>query len=160
MKKIIFIPFLLFSYSVFSQHTESDLSKLSTQNKETNQGPEQDSPATLTHIQKQRLKEFRLVFMKETLPIKNELNEKEARLKTLRTNQNPEIKQINSLLDEIGLLKTTIAKKKEAMLLEFRKSLSDEQKVYFDTDRKAFMKQVKHKEHSSGKRHPNKRQHK
>ncbi len=102
-------------------------------------GPEQPE-GKLTPEQHQKMKELRVKFMKEALPLKNELKEKEARLQTLRTAEAPDMNQIGSIMDDIGRIKTNLAKKKEVMLLDFRKSLNEEQKVMFDTDRRAFLK--------------------
>lgn len=120
-------------------------------------GPENQ----LTPEQRQMMKDLHLQFMKQALPLKNELREKEAHLQTLRTAATPDFNQISSLMDEIGQIKTNLAKKREWMFLEFRKSLSEEQRLLFDSNRKAFMKRAHHrgKHPKKGQGHkPNHRQ--
>ena len=98
----------------------------------------------LSPEQKQKMKDLHLQLMKQALPLKNELREKEAHLQTLRTAANPDFNQISALMDEIGQLKTNLAKKREWMFLEFRKLLNEEQRILFDSNRKAFMKRARH----------------
>ncbi len=97
----------------------------------------------LTPEQMKQAQTFKMQLMKETLPLKNELREKEARLQTLRTSEKVDLVQINTLIDETSKLKASIEKKKEANMQEYRKTLPEDLRVQFDTDRKGFMKQLK-----------------
>jgi hypothetical protein len=146
--KIIPLMFMVgFGFQTLAQGPSPAPRTPMAQNPVPPQNPEQQPEGKLTPEQQQKMKELRLTFMKEALPLKNELKEKEARLQTLRTVEAPDMKQIGSILDDIGRIKTNLAKKKEVMLLDFRKSLNEEQKVMFDTDRRAFLKNA----HPKGK---------
>ena len=97
------------------------------------QGHGQGNIPGMTDEQKTKMKEIRTASMKEILPLKNELREKEAHLQTISTGNNVDLNLINKTIDEIGLLKTTIAKKHAATRYSIRLILNDEQKVYFDS---------------------------
>lgn len=86
----------------------------------------------LTDAQQTQLKEMRTAQMKTIMPLKNELKEKQAHLQTLQTADNPNMSEINALIDEIGKIKTNMAKKHAAFRQEVRKILTDDQRVYFD----------------------------
>jgi hypothetical protein len=151
--KIIPLLFMVgFGFQTLAQGTSPTPRTPMAQNPVSPQSPEQQPAGKLTPEQLQKLKELRLRFMKEALPLKNELKEKEARLQTLRTVDAPDMNQIGSIMDDIGRIKTNLAKKKEVMLLDFRKSLNEEQRVMFDTDRRTFLKNA----HSNGKGHKEK----
>jgi len=87
----------------------------------------------LTELQKSKMKEIHLKAMKETLPVKNEIGEKEAKLRTLTTVSNPDETEIMKLLDEIGELHTKIRKIELKSHLEVRSFLTEEQKVFIDS---------------------------
>ena len=86
----------------------------------------------LSDEQQEQMKTFRLELMKEMTPIKNEIKVKTAELNMVSTGDNVDTKKVNSLLDEIGSLKTKMAKKKFAHKQKVRGILTDEQKVLFD----------------------------
>jgi len=86
----------------------------------------------LTEAQQTQLKEMRTLHMKEMLPLRNELKEKQAHLQTLQTADNPNMNEINALIDDLGAIKTKTAKKRAAFRQEIRKILTDDQRVYFD----------------------------
>ena len=86
----------------------------------------------LTDAQQTKLKEMRTAHMKEMMPMKNELKEKQAHLQTLQTADKPDMNAINKEIDEIGVIKTSMAKKHAAFRQEVRKILTDDQRVYFD----------------------------
>lgn len=154
-----YIPILLmvaFGFQTFAQGPSPAPRTPIAQNPVPPQSPEQQPTGRLTPEQHLKMKELRLKFMKEALPLKNELKEKEARLQTLRTAESPDMNQIGSIMDDIGRIKTILAKKKEVMLLDFRKSLNEEQRVMFDTDRRTFLKNA----HPKGKGHKGKGKHK
>ena len=87
----------------------------------------------LTDAQQDQIKTLRLSFQEETLPLKNELREKKARMQTLTTAKEADMKAINQLADEMGGLKTTMMKKHLAHQQEVRKILTDEQRIIFDS---------------------------
>ncbi len=87
----------------------------------------------LTEEQQTKIHELRTAHMKTMLKYKNEINEKEARLNTLQTEDNADMDKIYKVIDEIGALKTEMNKKKALLRQEIRKLLNDEQRVFFDT---------------------------
>jgi len=86
----------------------------------------------LTDAQQAKLKEMRTAHMKEMMPLKNELKEKQAHLQTLQTADNANMSEINAQIEEIGKIKTDMAKKHAAFRQEVRKILTDDQRVFFD----------------------------
>jgi len=99
-------------------------------------GDEQFMPflPDLTEQQKADIKKIHLKTMKEVLPLKNEIGEKEARLRTLMTADTPDLSAINKLVDEIGVLKTQIRKLELTAHLDIRKLLTDEQRLIMDSN--------------------------
>ena len=86
----------------------------------------------LTEDQKEQITEIRTDHMKEVLPLRNELNEKEARLQTISTGENVDQNKINTTIDEIGKIKIDLAKKRAAFKQDIRKILTEDQRVFFD----------------------------
>jgi len=103
----------------------------------------------LTDTQKEQIKEMRTEHMKEVMPLKNELKEKEARLQTVSTGDNADLNNIYSVIDEISIIKTDLAKKRAAFKFEVRKVLTEDQRVYFDmhSPKKHHQKGMMHKQH-------------
>ncbi len=89
----------------------------------------------LSDEQKEQIKQLRVEQMKKTLPVRNELNEKRARLRTLTTGDNININDAGKVLAEIEELKTEQAKQNVRIGVEIRKILNDEQRVMFDAHR-------------------------
>jgi Spy/CpxP family protein refolding chaperone len=87
----------------------------------------------LTQEQQTKIHELRMAHMKAMLKYKNEINEKEARLNTLQTEDNADMDKIYKVIDEIGALQTEMNKKKALLRQEIRQLLNDEQRVFFDT---------------------------
>lgn len=86
----------------------------------------------LTEEQDAKIRELRTAHMKDMLKYKNELNEKHASLKTLQTAENVEINKVNKIIEDIGSIKTEMAKKRAALHQEIRNNLTEEQRVHFD----------------------------
>ncbi len=86
----------------------------------------------LTDEQKSKIKELKIVNMKNMLALKNQLNEKTAHLKTLTTAEKVDMKAVNQTIDEIGSIKIQMMKNCVAHQQEIRKLLTEEQRVYFD----------------------------
>ena len=116
--------------------------------KSRGEGPLMNIP-DLTDDQKEKIKEIRTEHMKEMLPVKNELKEKEAKLRTVSTGENVSLENIYAVIDEIGELKIKMAKKRAAFKFEVRNQLTDDQKVYFDTHgpKRHHSKKMMHKTH-------------
>ena len=86
----------------------------------------------LSDEQKTQIDKLRLDIQKKILPLKNELDEKKAKMKTLNTAENVDMKAINALIDDIGKLKTQMTKEKASHRQEVRKILTEEQRIKFD----------------------------
>ena len=86
----------------------------------------------LTDEQQSALKKLQVTHQKEMLPLRNELGEKKAKMRTLQTAENADLKAINALIDEISLIKTKMAKAKAAKHQAIRKLLTEEQRLQFD----------------------------
>jgi len=87
----------------------------------------------LTDAQKEQLKEVKIKLQKETLPLKNALGEKRARLNTLTTTEGSSDKEINKVIEEIGGLETKMMKAKIASKMEVKKFLTEEQRLFLDS---------------------------
>ena len=86
----------------------------------------------LTQEQKDQLKALRLQEMKEMTQYKNQLNEYRAKLKTLITGDDVNLKDVDKVIDSMGKVKLEMAKNKLSHRMEVRALLNDEQKVLFD----------------------------
>ncbi len=105
----------------------------------------------LTDAQQTQLKEMRTAHMKEMMPLKNELKEREAHLQTLQTADKPNMNEIYAEIDKIGALKTNLAKKHADFRQEVRKILTDDQRVYFDMHANQMHKKMMNKRSPKGK---------
>lgn len=86
----------------------------------------------LTPDQETKLNDLRTKHLKEITPLRNELQEKRARLNTLQSSEKPDLAAINKLIDEMGTLKTNLMKKQAAHRNEVSQILTDEQRVHFN----------------------------
>lgn len=84
----------------------------------------------MTEEQKEGMKAIHLGIEKEALPIKNQIGEKEARLKTLISAANYDNRAVNKVLDEIGDLKTSVKKLEVAGLQKAKEVLTEEQMLF------------------------------
>ena len=86
----------------------------------------------ITADQQKQIQDLRLKQQKENLQISNELYEKRAQLRTLQQVDKPNMKSVNSKIDEISALQN----KKLKLMAEHRNNvrnlLTDEQRVQFD----------------------------
>jgi len=96
----------------------------------------------LTNEQKDAFKKIMLAMKKEIKPIRNEIGEAAAHLKTLTSADKPDINAINKSIDKIGALKIEIAKIRLKNRLDMRALLTDEQRLKAEAI-KAKMKQLK-----------------
>ncbi|MDX1586158.1 MAG: Spy/CpxP family protein refolding chaperone [Balneolaceae bacterium] len=87
----------------------------------------------LTDEQKEQIREVMLETRKEMLPIQNQVREKRAQLRTLRTSENADMKAINSMVDEISGLRAGMMKTRLASEQEIRNLLTEEQRIIFDS---------------------------
>ena len=86
----------------------------------------------LTDEQKTQLEKLQVEHLKSMQPLKNELAEKQAQLHTLTTAADVSMSRINSLIEEIGKLKTEIMKVREKHHQDVRKMLNEKQRLFFD----------------------------
>jgi len=80
-----------------------------------------------------KMEEFRTNHLKEMLPIKNEMQEKRAHLRTLTTAENVNQKEIDKAVDEIANLTSKQMKLKIAHQQQMRALLTEDQRVLFDS---------------------------
>jgi Spy/CpxP family protein refolding chaperone len=87
----------------------------------------------LTAEQKEQMQAYRLDVQKSSLPIKNELGENRAKMNTLITAVDPDMKAIDKLIDENAKLMASIMKIKAQNHQKVRSLLTEDQRVVFDT---------------------------
>ena len=87
----------------------------------------------MTKDQLDQVKKFDQILMKEMLPLQNSIREKEAKLKTASSSEKVSMNDINSLIDEIGELKTQIAKAHAKHKQSIRNVLTEQQRLIFDS---------------------------
>ncbi|MBN2636376.1 MAG: Spy/CpxP family protein refolding chaperone [Prolixibacteraceae bacterium] len=85
-----------------------------------------------TDEQQEAIKNIRLETAKEIKPLRNQLNELEARQKTLTTADKADMKAINNNIEEMGKVKTEIAKIQAKQQQDIRSLLTEEQLLRFD----------------------------
>jgi hypothetical protein len=86
----------------------------------------------LSDEQKEQMKEVRVKYAKESLDIKNELNELRAKQKTLVSAENPNKKEVYANIDKMTSLKKELQLQRLDMRLEMNSFLSDEQLLRID----------------------------
>lgn len=86
----------------------------------------------LTADQKSKIESMQTPHLKKNVNYQNQLDEKQAQLKTQMSADKPDSKKINALVEDIGVLKTTIQKDRVAHRLAIRDVLNENQKVKFD----------------------------
>lgn len=89
----------------------------------------------LSDEQEEQIESMRTSHMETLLPQKNKLKEKQARLNTLSTAKEVDMKAINSIIDEIGAIKIEMMKERVAHQQSVRKVLTDAQRIKFDMHR-------------------------
>jgi Spy/CpxP family protein refolding chaperone len=89
----------------------------------------------LTADQKTKIETLKIKHIKEVTPLRNELDEKRAHLKTLESMEKVDRDAINKTIDEITALQGKIMKMKVNHRLDVAALLTDEQKVFFNSHR-------------------------
>lgn len=102
------------------------------QGKQDDAGPRGPRIPNLSEEQASQLKTIHLKSEKAALPLKNQVGEKEARLKTLTTSVDFDAKAVNNVIDEIGNLKNDLMKLKVASGQEIKSILTEEQLLFFN----------------------------
>ena len=126
---------ILISASVFSQDRSGRKEKRHDFKKERSEdcirGQEPFIP-DLTDDQKESIKSIKLEGMKDMQPLENKIGEKEARLKTLSTEETINYKEVDATINEIYTLKADIVKKQIRSRQKIKELLTEEQRVIFD----------------------------
>ena len=86
----------------------------------------------LSDEQEKKIDDLRTAHMKDMLPLRNELNEKRARLQTLRSADKYDASETEKTLEEMSAIKLKMAKSREAHKQEVRSLLTEEQRLKFD----------------------------
>jgi Spy/CpxP family protein refolding chaperone len=86
----------------------------------------------LTPEQREEVKALRLDMMEKRLPLKNQLNEAKARLKTVSTGETINEAEAKKLIDAMYELEADIKKLEWDLRMDVRAMLTDEQQVRFD----------------------------
>ncbi len=86
----------------------------------------------LTEAQKEKMKALRIEHMKIVQQLRNQLGEKEARLRTLSTSDKVDMSEINRVIEEMGAMRTQLMKSMAQHRQKIRELLTDEQRVIFD----------------------------
>jgi Spy/CpxP family protein refolding chaperone len=90
----------------------------------------------ITNEQKSKIQELRVVYMKAQQVTKNQIREKKAHLITLQTADKANMSAINKTIDEITTLQNSQWKKRAAHKQDVRNILTNEQRVYFDVNKR------------------------
>ena len=98
----------------------------------TERGVESRVQSWLNPEQREQIKELRLDVMEKRLPLKNQLNEAKARLKTVSTGSTINEKEAKKLIDSMHQLEADIKKLEWDLRMDVRAMLSEEQQVRFD----------------------------
>jgi Spy/CpxP family protein refolding chaperone len=106
----------------------------------------------LSPEQQTQIQELRTKHLKEVTPLRNELNEKRARLQTLQSAEKPDMNAINKTIDEMAQIKANIIKKKAAHRAEISSLLTDDQRVEFSARRAGGSKKMEHRGHNKQER--------
>ena len=86
----------------------------------------------LTDQQKEQMRKLNLSLAEKTLPLRNELAEKETHLRTLVTARDPDRAAVDKAAEEIGNLRTELFRAHVANEMKIRDVLSEEQRALRD----------------------------
>ena len=135
-KTTIFLLLLMFSVGSVGALAQTDPNDADHQKdrKECKKGHEQYSKIPdLTQEQKAQIEAIRDGFKEENQTTKSAIREKREELRQLTSAESVNIEAVDSLIDEIGALKTSMMKSKTNMDIEVRSLLTEEQREYFDS---------------------------
>lgn len=151
MKNVLLIVVLFTSVLVYSQDRPD---RQGPRREPAMQGEKMGMAPGLTDSQKEQIKAIRLEHAKSVKPLKNELGEKRARLRTLTTAETTDKSAVSSLVDEMNQLRGEIFKGEVMARLKVRDILTEEQKLHFDNMQKKGKKN--NMKHRPGRPHPGK----
>jgi len=141
---------MVVTISSFAQRGQGNKAPGMKKNMQMHQNCFQNIP-DLTEEQEAEIEEMRVSHMKEMQEYYNKLNEKRAKLRTLQTKDNPDMDKINSVIEEMGEIRTEKHKARAKHHQEVRSLLNEEQKVYFDKHRMKMNKGMHHQNMKKGK---------
>ncbi|NOZ62398.1 MAG: periplasmic heavy metal sensor [Calditrichaeota bacterium] len=106
----------------------------------------------LTAEQQQKVADLRLQHQKDVLPLQTDLRNKQAELKLMMVEEQPNMKRIDKKIDEIGKIKAELKKLQVQHRFAVRQILTPEQRKMFDTHslmagKKGFHGKGKHGNH-------------
>ena len=113
------------------------------------QGMMADIP-NLTDAQKANIKSIKEASRKQTEPQRKQMKEVRMKLNELKTSENPDLKQINQLIDKSATLKAEMEKSRTASELKVRSILTPEQRKAVDAKRKEHI-EMREKRHAEKK---------
>jgi Spy/CpxP family protein refolding chaperone len=105
-------------------------------NRADRQGQNQQRMMTqlnLTDEQRDKVEEIHLNGQKGMLPLRNNIQEKNVQLRTLRTSADYDEAAVNALIEEIGELRTAMMAMRTGHQQQIREILTEEQRIKFDT---------------------------
>ncbi|MDY0201435.1 MAG: periplasmic heavy metal sensor [Tenuifilaceae bacterium] len=89
----------------------------------------------LTPEQNEKITQLRTTHLQDMTQLHNELNVKRAQLRSLQAVNNPNLNEINSIIDEMGAIRTKIQKSSATHRASVASNLTDEQKAVYNTRR-------------------------
>lgn len=95
-------------------------------------GPRPPQIPNLTEEQESQLKAFRVAHEKETLPLKNQSNELEAKLQSLMTADVIDKKEAGRVIENLSDIKAQLMKLKVDQTAAVKSILTDEQQIAFN----------------------------
>lgn len=87
----------------------------------------------LTDEQRAKVEEIHLNGQKGMIPLRNNIQEKNAQLRTLRMSDDYDEAAVNALIDEIGELRTAMMAMRTGHQQQVRELLTEEQRIKFDS---------------------------
>ncbi len=103
----------------------------------------------LTDDQKEKIKTIKVDVLKKIQPLENQIGEKEARLKTLTSQETIDFKETDQAVNEIFDLKAKIRNENIRARQKIRGLLTDEQRVFFDRHPIPYQCNMQHGRHKT-----------
>jgi Spy/CpxP family protein refolding chaperone len=94
----------------------------------------------LTDEQRAKVEEIHLKGQKGMIPLRNNIQEKNAQLRTLRMADDYDEDAVHALIEEIGKLKTAMMVMRTSHQQQIRELLTEEQRIKFDVHQQNSMK--------------------
>lgn len=106
----------------------------------------------LTEEQTEQMKELRVEHWKAVQPLRNQIGEKRARLRTLSTSDKVDMAGINRVIEDIGKMRTQMMKERARHRQDVRELLTEEQRVMFDAHQPLHQDGLPHAERHLGRK--------